>query len=729
MCCVGPLTKGDKPSRQKPLKNGLRTGASVHPSKRRSQRRNRKSASLARAESSEDSDEDASFLPPANITSTPASKTLLTTQPQNSGRRGQKRPTSNSVAPPVSKRTNPPLSPSLTEDGEPQSYNLRNAPSHENRSSIHVTQVLPLAPSISVQLEEADSSNNENTSRTLRSPIQSADTQPTKRSRTEEAGSSEKGNTSQTVKSPIKSTDTQPTKRSQTEEAGSSKKGNTSQTVRSPIQSADTQPTKRSRTEKAGSSKKGNTSQTVKGPIQSTDTQPTKRSQTEEAGSSKKGNTSQTVRSPIQSADTQPTKRSQTEEAGSSKKGNTSQTMRSPMQSADTQQPTKRSRTSVSPSAFQACSNLVAPVSRKPDAETQPSWKSPDSMFQSPLQHSLSLLLASSDKPFTHPATHASGNTILRGGRSEKRNHRSSRMKPQIVSQQRLMNPAPEALHPSVPYSQESLLSPAPPSLQTLKHPLYTTTTCVVPNLAPVGTGTNFCLPHSQATAATTALSSSISSRSTWKSSVAASSADVKCHVSADTASSLQPPHVSSLAVEGIKREPLTSDPPPSLTPSQLVVDSIHDSDVFLIIQPQSGPPTPAISYYCRVCNGHLVLTDVGRWSHSHAPQTDCSSESPGNVKKAMKIPCVFCGALLSSRGALYAHIKTTHRHKGGKYPYYCEICRKGYKSSFSLWGHLRVHLDVGPQRGHCIKQKLPPATTMAKKEFELQSCPFALGR
>ena len=665
MCCVGPLTKGDKPSRQKPLKNGLRTGASVHPSKRRSQRRNRKSASLARAESSEDSDEDASFLPPANITSTPASKTLLTTQPQNSGRRGQKRPTSNSVAPPVSKRTNPPLSPSLTEDGEPQSYNLRNAPSHENRSSIHVTQVLPLAPSTSVQLEEADSSNNENTSRTLRSPIQSADTQPTKRSRTEEAGSSEKGNTSQTVKSPIKSTDTQPTKRSQTEEAGSSKKGNTSQTVRSPIQSADTQPTKRSRTEKAGSSKKGNTSQT----------------------------------------------------------------MRSPMQSADTQQPTKRSRTSVSPSAFQACSNLVTPVSRKPDAETQPSWKSPDSMFQSPLQHSLSLLLASSDKPFTHPATHASGNTILRGGRSEKRNHRSSRMKPRIVSQQRLMNPAPEALHPSVPYSQESLLSPAPPSLQTLKHPLYTTTTCVVPNLAPVGTGTNFCLPHSQATAATTALSSSISSRSTWKSSVAASSADVKCHVSADTASSLQPPHVSSLAVEGIKREPLTSDPPPSLTPSQLVVDSIHDSDVFLIIQPQSGPPTPAISYYCRVCNGHLVLTDVGRWSHSHAPQTDCSSESPGNVKKAMKIPCVFCGALLSSRGALYAHIKTTHRHKGGKYPYYCEICRKGYKSSFSLWGHLRVHLDVGPQRGHCIKQKLPPATTMAKKEFELQSCPFALGR
>lgn len=399
------------------------------------------------------------------------------------------------------------------------------------------------------------------------------------------------------------------------------------------------------------------------------------------------------------------------------------------MQSADTQQPTKRSRTSVSPSAFQVCSNLVAPVSRKPDAETQPSWKSPDSMFQSPLQHSLSLLLASNDKPFTHPATHASGNTILRGGRSEKRNHRSSRMKPQIVSQQRLMNPASEALHPSVPYSQESLLSPAPPSLQTLKKTLHMTTTCVAPNLVPVGTGTNFCIPRSQATAATTALSSSISSRSTWKSSVAASSADVKCHVSADTASSLRPPQVSSLAVEGIKQEPLTSDPPPSLTPSQLVVDSIHDSDVFLIIQPQSGPPTPAISYYCRVCNGHLVLTDVGHWSHSHAPQTDCSSESPGNVKKAMKIPCVFCGALLSSRGALYAHIKTTHRHKGGKYPYYCEICRKGYRSSFSLWGHLRVHLDVGPQRGCCIKQKLPPATTMAKKEFELQSCPFALGR
>ena len=636
MCCVGPLTKSDKPSRQKPLKNGLKIGVGVHSRKRRSQRRNQKSVSLARAESSEDSDEDPSFLPPANIASTPASEPLLMTQPENSGRRGQKRPTSNSVAPPMSKRTNPPQSPSLTEDGESQSYNLRNAPFHENRSPIHVTHVSPMTTtSTSVQLEEARSSNNGNTSQTLRIPLQLADTQ-------------------------------QPTKRSQTGEARSSKEGNTSQTLRSPLQLADTQ---------------------------------------------------------------QPTKRSRTREARSSKKRNTSQTMRSPIQSSDTQQPTKRSRTSVSPSAIPVCSNLVAPVSRQPGAETQPSWKSPDSRLQSSLQHSLSVLLASNDKPFTHPATHASGNTILRGGRSEKkRNHRSSRMKPQIVSQQRLMNPVPEALHPSVPRSQESLLSTAPPSLHTLNPPLYTTTTCVAPNLPPVGTSANVCLPRSQATTTTFPVSSSISSRSTWKSSVAASSAGVKCHMLADTASSLQPPQVSSLAVEGVKREPLTSDPSARLTPSQLVVDNIYDSDVFLIIQPQSGPPTPAISYYCRVSSGHLVLSDVGRWSHSHAPQTDCSSKSPGNVKKSMKIPCVFCGALLSSRGALYAHIKTTHRHKGGKYPYYCDICHKGYKSSFSLWGHLRVHLDVGPQRGRCIRQKLPPATMMVKKEFELESSPFALG-
>lgn len=334
--------------------------------------------------------------------------------------------------------------------------------------------------------------------------------------------------------------------------------------------------------------------------------------------------------------------------------------------------PAKRSRPSRSPPTSPLCANLPAVDSTRPDAVTQLKKKPPlVSMAPSPLENSISLLLAHSakDKPSTRPSqpsTLSTSSRLLQGGRHQRLKRHTSKMRQLIATQERL----PTAnTHPN-------------PTLSTPSSSMRTP-------------------------------------------SVAASSAATTSFTPDETASSLQPVQVSPVPVEGVKCEPFTEDTPSHVAPSQLVVDNIHDSDVFLIIQPRNGPPNPAISYYCRVCNGRIVLTDNGHWSHSRTPQAGCNNESPGNVKRSMKIPCIFCGALLSSRGALYNHIKTTHKRKVGKHLYYCDLCHKGYKSSLSLWRHLRIHLYLGPQRGRSIKQKFP----LMEKTADRQSSPFTLRR
>ena len=436
------------------------------------------------------------------------------------------------------------------------------------------------------------------------------------------------------------------------------------------------------------------------------------------------------TRLPQSSQLTTPSSSVRLEESDGHRRRSTPHKLRHSVQSTGAQ-PTKRSSLPVSPPSTLPVSTLGenpdGSNSRQPDAVAQLNKTPPASMLLSPLENSINLILSSAaeDKPSSaHHSIPSCGSAPLKGGRQAKRKRTSSRRIPLVTTQQRLMKPTLEAVHPCPAPVQEVCLSPPRPSPQSISTPPYTNSVATRP--VATSSSDNLQLPHTQ-TAAKVTLPSPLCSSSMRKSSVAPASADTKSHIQDETASPLQIPPV---AMGQAKDEPFTDvDTAPHNTPSQLVVDNIHNSDLFLIVRPRSDAPSPAISYCCRVSNGHFVLTDVGPLAHSCTPQVGCNNnESPGNVKKSLKIPCVFCDDLLSSRGALYAHIKTTHRHKLGKYPYYCSICHKGYKTSLSLWGHLRVHLDVGPKRGCSIKQKLS-VSKLVQKEGVFQSGSGALGR
>ena len=330
------------------------------------------------------------------------------------------------------------------------------------------------------------------------------------------------------------------------------------------------------------------------------------------------------------------------------------------------------------------------------------------SRASSPLENSINVILSSSTEGNRLPMRHAtrSRSTVPMQGSSSGWGRKCSKPRtihsPPTQHHSETSTPLVDRSHP---VAQELTSPTSIPSSQSTRTPPSTEST----SPRAVATSNHLSPPLSQAHPSTsvTASPSSRSKKSTIPS-VATATTDFvvpRSRIKQETVSTTEP---SSVTMDRLKQEVVAPGGNPHCSsPCQLVVDNIHNCDLFLIIRPQDGAPSPATSYYCRVCNGRLILTDTGHLAHSSTPLVSCNSASSGTVKKSLKIPCVFCDSLLSSRGALYHHIKTSHRHKLSNKPYYCSICQKWYETSMRLWRHLRIHLDVGPPRGKAIKHAL----------------------
>lgn len=331
----------------------------------------------------------------------------------------------------------------------------------------------------------------------------------------------------------------------------------------------------------------------------------------------------------------------------------------------------------------------------------------------SPLEKSISLILSTEGN---RPPT--------RRSHKRKRMHGNPKTMPPAPTQQHSKKSTPlvDRSHPVV--AQVVTSAPSIPSTQSSSTPPCVE--CISPRAVATGSNISPRLSQARPSASITSPPYSKSKRRSTALPVAAPTTDAVVPRRRFKQEMVSSPQPSPVTMGRLKQEVVVPASHPCSSPCQLVVDDIHNCDLVLIIQPQSGATSPATSYYCRVCNGRLVLTDTGHRAHSSTPLVSCDNDGTGTVKKSLKIPCVFCDDLLSSRGALYRHIKTSHRHKLSKKPYYCSICRKWYETSIRLWRHLHIHLDVGPTRGRCIKQKTPTCALVQKKATKQ---PPSLGR